>query len=218
MSPPSDLRQLVLERVKREPAPPRAAIDLPLLGRVAVAVLIASTLFLALGGVRPGGRPAAFVAGTALGWASFAVAATWGAFGRGRSMLGRPRKSLVAVAVATPLGMLAWAVFFDQLYPEVSESLPLRAAVLCFVLTLAFGAAPLAALALTRKDSDPLHPRATGAALGAAAGAWGGVMIDLVCEHAAPSHVALGHVLPIVLLCGVGAWLGRLVIALRPEP
>ena len=53
--------------------------------------------------------------------------------------------------------------------------------------------------------------------MGAAAGAWGGVMIDLHCEIAHEMHVALAHVLPVVVLAAVGAIVGRRVLGIVPR-
>jgi hypothetical protein len=40
-------------------------------------------------------------------------------------------------------------------------------------------------------------------------------MVELWCPVATPAHVALGHVLPIVVMALVGALLGARVIAIR---
>ena len=65
-----------------------------------------------------------------------------------------------------------------------------------------------------------LPPRAAatiagGAALGVASGACAGLMVILWCPVAAPVHMAIGHVLPIVALAMIGSVLGHHVIALR---
>jgi hypothetical protein len=58
-------------------------------------------------------------------------------------------------------------------------------------------------------------PRLTGAAIGAASGAWGALAIQLHCAHTSPTHVVLGHILPVVALTLVGVVLGDRVVAVR---
>jgi hypothetical protein len=88
----------------------------------------------------------------------------------------------------------------------------------CLGVTVLFGAILLAAFALARRRSDPLFPRASGAALGAAAGAWGAMMVDLWCPVLEPSHLVLGHALPIVLLTAAGALVVGPYVAMRGAP
>ena len=51
--------------------------------------------------------------------------------------------------------------------------------------------------------------------MGLAAGAWGWVVVDLWCPVAYIPHLLLGHVLPLIVLAGVGALLGRAFLSLR---
>ena len=133
-------------------------------------------------------------------------------------MLGRPRALLVGAALATPTVLFAWMLVWNLLYPETLRAWAGRPGFLCLDFTLAMGAWPLVALVLARRSTDPVHPRATGAALGAMVGAWAGSLIDLNCRIANPAHVALGHVLPVVILVALGAWLGTRFIATRLVP
>ena len=68
-----------------------------------------------------------------------------------------------------------------------------------------------------RLRRDPLSPRLAGAAMGAVAGAWGAVVHFPFCECTSPLHMALGHVLPVVLLAALGAAMGGPLLALRVE-
>jgi hypothetical protein len=77
------------------------------------------------------------------------------------------------------------------------------------------GVWPLVALILARRGSDPVHPGATGAAIGAAVGCATGVLLDLWCPIADPSHVFFGHILPLLALSLAGVLLGRWLLDLR---
>jgi hypothetical protein len=51
--------------------------------------------------------------------------------------------------------------------------------------------------------------------MGAVIGVWTAAILHLGCECTNPSHVALGHVLPVALLMGAGAYLGWRLIPAR---
>ena len=215
---PDDLRKRVLEAASHEPSPNRASVQRSTVLVSAAAVIGGLALFFAVGGVHLGERSTEVVAVTAAGWVVIALAATWGAFGRGRSMLGRPVGWLLVVALATAPTFLLWFLMWTM-RPEANTPLPsLGIHLACFAMTIVFSLSPLAAFAVARHGSDPVQPRATGAALGAAAGAWAGVMIDLHCPVSATAHVIFGHLAPIVFLAIAGAWLGRRVLGIRIRP
>jgi len=159
-------------------------------------------------------RPIAFVLGTAAGWAAMALLATWGA-SRGGSMLGRPRSALLWVVVATPLLLEAWYVGSAARADVTVVASPVSASLRCVLATLAMALAPLALLLVGRKGGDPVHPRATGAAIGVVSGAWAAVLIDLHCERVDLVHVTLGHVLPVVVLALVGGAVGGTWLRVR---
>jgi hypothetical protein len=71
------------------------------------------------------------------------------------------------------------------------------------------------ALLLARRQSDPVHPAASGAAFGAAFGSLVGFAVDIQCGCAATQHVLLGHVLPVAAIAGVGALCGNWLLAVR---
>ncbi len=214
MLPPADLRARVLAEVAREPAPSRREV------RVRNAVLFASgfvvpgAVFLLSGGVHTTGRPQALLLATAIGASAIALVALVVAAGRGRSMLGRSGAVLIGLALATPLAMLAWKVAVSWQFPGMMAGWPDRAGFRCLRLSCVLAAWPVIALVMMRRGSDPLHPRLTGAAIGAAAGACSWVFVDLWCPVAYVPHLLIGHVLPIVLTTAAGAWLGKFV-ALR---
>jgi hypothetical protein len=165
------------------------------------------------GGVQPGPRSPTLVALSALGWSAVAALSTWAGFTRARGMLGLPTRWLVAVAGAVVPALFLFAQpFLEPAFVRVSSG----AHLVCFALTLAFSGVPLALMVTLQKNTDPVHPVATGATLGAAAGAWGAVLIDLHCPIASASHVLLGHVAPAAVCVLGGGILGWAFVRVRP--
>jgi hypothetical protein len=151
----------------------------------------------------------------AVGGGLSALAATWVAVSRGRSMLGRSRGVLWGVAVLAPVAILAWATLVTGYESGVVlAGGTVKEHLTCVAFTLLFALGPFAAFAYARRGTDPVHPRMLGAALGAAAGAWGGTMIDVHCKVTAVEHLALAHALPIVAITAVGALVGARVFGL----
>jgi len=213
--PNADLRARILEATRQEPAPDRARVAQTTRTFVALAVVSALTIFFASGGFNLGTRPLGFVVATAIGWGLAAAFATHLAFSRRKSMLGPTRQALVSSALLVAPILLAWAVVWTMPWPEVTRfdsswSSYLR----CFTLTSVLGILPLIALTIARRGSDPVHPRSTGAALGAAMGAWAGTLIDLHCTCASVPHIAFAHVLPTLILAAIGALAGPRVLGL----
>jgi hypothetical protein len=161
-------------------------------------------------------RPLGYVGLVCAVWVAVAALATWAAVGRGRSMLGRPTSHRVAVAVLTPAALTVAAVVGSLVWSQTIDPgagvMAYVAHVNCFVWTLVFAAGPLLAFGVVGRRSDPVAPAMGGAAMGAAAGAWGGLGIELFCKQATPVHVFLGHVAPVVLLALVGAVVGDRVL------
>jgi hypothetical protein len=214
-----DLKARVLVAARAMRSPTRAASHAQAWGVLVGGVALAIALFFAFDGPSHGqGRSAWFCGASVGGWSAIAAASAWAAFSRGRSAVGRPSARLVAVAAGTPVALFAMMVAFALAHPEVTLVHPERIGWKCLRLTLAAGAAPLLALALARRRSDPVHPAAAGAALGAACGASAGVMVEMWCPVATPSHVAIGHILPIAVLVLAGVALGRFFIAIRRPP
>jgi hypothetical protein len=182
-------------------------------------IIVAAALFFAFDGLEHGrGRALWFFVASCVGWAAVAALSMWGAFVRGRSAVGRSRAFLIAVAIGTPALLFAMMFALAVAYPEVTLVHPERIGFKCMGLTVAAAAFPLIALALARQQSDPVHPVATGAALGSACGASAGVMVEMWCPVAAPQHVVIGHIAPIIFLAVAGASLGARLIAMRPRP
>jgi hypothetical protein len=214
---PPDLRAKILAAARNEPSPTRARTLRAAAIAIALGYALSLVLFIAFGGAETTLRPVSLIVTTAAGWSAVALACTWGAFGRGRSMLGRSRELLVAIVVAVAPLLLAWAVLWTSVLPTPDLHPGASLHIKCFRATLALALGPFIAFMFVRRASDPVHPRATGAAIGAAAGAWGSVMIDLHCPASTAEHIALGHVLPTLGLAAIGAWLGQRVLGVRGE-
>jgi hypothetical protein len=215
MNPPGDLRAKIFDHVKRERSPTRSGVAARTSVVLVAAVVSAAVLFAHLGGMHVGPRPIAYVCGTVTGWSIVAVIATWLAFARGRTMLGRSRGCLFAVVVLTPVVLFAWMLLWNARYPETLTAWPGRIGLRCLAFTMTMAAWPLVALAYIRRERDPIHPGLAGAARGVSAGALAGIVVDLWCPIANPAHVLLGHIVPMAILMTVGGAAGRLLAGIR---
>jgi hypothetical protein len=216
--PPPELRARILAATRSDPAPPRTV------GLRRNAFIVAGALVLPViistwaHGPDVAGRPCAYVVTLAAAWLFVSALATWGGVLRGSSMLGRPASWRVVVATLTPAALLAAALVAAAIWPRtmLDDARP-RDHLVCNVFTFLFALGPLVAFALVRRRSDPVAPRLTGAAIGAAAGAWGALSVELHCGHASPEHVLLGHLLPVALLTLVGVVVGHVFVAIRAK-
>jgi hypothetical protein len=211
-------KALVLEAARRTPSPSRETTSLYARRIVQATMVVTLVVFVAVGGMHLHRRPDDLIMKSVAAWGAVTLATTWLAASRGGSMLGRPPAWLVTGAVLTaPLLAALWFVCTLPLgEPSVSHGFKIDAA--CFAISLALGLAPLVAFFAMRREGDPLHPAATGAAFGAAAGAWGALLINLHCEMTDGRHVMLGHALPTVVLVALGAIVGRRALAVRAMP
>ena len=209
MTRPLELRARILDAVGREPSATRRDASKQTAFIIAVAIAVDIGLFLLSDGLQPGTRPIRFVLITQGGSGLIALWALWGAFGRGRSMLGRPKRWLLGIAVATPILLLSWVLFWNAQYPETVITIPGRIGLRCLVFSLAVAAWPLALLSHSRREKNPVTPVVAGAARGAAVGALAWVLVGLWCPLGSPAHLALGHSLPVLALSGFGSWLGK---------
>ena len=151
------------------------------------AVPLAISLSLGLAGTR--GRPAGYVVTLAAAWLASRPGGDVGGFSRGGSMLGRSPLLRLIVAALTPAALLATAFVASLAWPQTrNDDAGTGAHLVCVVVTMLCALGPLAAFAIVRMRSDPVAPRLTGAAIGAASGAWGALAIELHCGHASVSH------------------------------
>lgn len=203
------LRAQVLQQARQEPAPTRTQL---FVGQALLAALVTFTpvaIFLAMGGVRAAPRPLALVLETALGSTLLALIAAAVGFGRGRSMLGRPRVWLVSIVVLTPLALLAWRILTSAQYPDMMHAWAARPGLRCFLLSCAMSVVPLLGVLWMRRHTTPANPRLTAAGYAAAVGAAVWVLVDLWCPVGYVPHLLLGHVLPMTLLMSLSASVGK---------
>lgn len=215
-----DLKERILAAAAKAPSSSRTAMRrrlvLLIAGSAGAMAAVYWMLALHLFGWQSVSRSLLLAGGTLLGAACMAAVAVAIAVGRGKSMLGRSRRWLIAMIVLTPLILLAWKIGWSVLFGNLAES-P-RPGYRCLWMAMAMGAVPLALLAMTRRAAEPRHPGLLGAAMGVAVGACGWVLINLWCPVAGPLHLLRGHVLPVVLLGLLGAAVGRMVLRVQSNP
>lgn len=217
MSLSPSLKERVLAAAEKEPSPVRAQHRSKALRSLAIATAIALIVLFGTGGPEVGHRPNLLVVTTALILAGLAALVTWLALrGFGKSMTGAPTEILVGAAVLS--APVAWMVELGARVmwpPTYIHHASLLSTSICHLCTLAMAAAPLVVFLRLRRGADPVHPRALGAALGAAAGMWGALLIDLHCASNDLMHIAWGHALPTVVLVAIGAFFGSNSLRLR---
>jgi hypothetical protein len=214
--PSAELRARVLDAARSQAVPSRAAGT----RRRGVAIALGFAGMFALGAAGGGpqlrGRPLGYVLALVAAWLPLAALATWAGVARGRSMLGRPASWKLVVAVATPAALLATWLAVALAWPLTLQDMSHAGShIVCLLATIALAVGPLVAFVVVRRGSDPVSPRLGGAAIGAAAGAWGAAALPLFCGFTAPLHIALGHVLPVALVAVFGALLGDRLLSVR---
>ena len=212
-SPQARLRAQVIDLTAREPSPTRAQSSLQHRVVLGIALLVPLLVFIAWGGMRVGPRPDQLVLQTAMGSAVLAVGLAIVGIGRGRSMLGRPRSWLLAQVLATPVLLFGWRVLLSARYPSMMSEWVERPGLRCFALSMILALAPLLGVLWLRRGSDPVQPRLTAAASGAAVGAGVWVLVDLWCPVGYVPHLLLGHLLPLVILIALSGLFGGRVVA-----
>jgi hypothetical protein len=161
-------------------------------------------------------RPASLVVMTVVGALGIAAAASWLGLWRGRSMLGRSREVLLACGILIPAGLFAWKVSVSLDLPGAMSPWPERSGLRCLWLSLLVAIGPLISFLAIRRKA-PVQPALNGMTIGLAAGAWAWVAVDVWCPVAYVPHLLLGHVLPVIVLAGVGALLGQAFLSVRPR-
>jgi hypothetical protein len=212
MTPSSSLRDKILADAAAHRARTRSEGRRRAALVYTIAALAGLPLFFYWGGFEhAAGRPYALTYGIAAGALLLALASASVAWWRGKSQVGRTQTALAVIAFLVPIVTYVWIVSWHGRYVEPFQRVGYR----CLAMTLASGGPLLAAALWLRKRTITVHPVAGGAALGAAAGAFGGITVDLWCPLTNSPHVLVGHVLPIVVLALVGMIAGRFVLAIR---
>jgi len=210
-----DLKARILEAARKQPAPTRREVVGRVTATLMSAIAVPLLAFIGFGAVRPGPRPWSLIIATAAGAFGIALAAVWTAFGRSGQMVGRARAKLLAMTVAAPATFVLWKLLWSGQYDGMTDPWADRPGYRCLAFTILLAAWPFLALSSVRRESEPTHPRALGAALGVATGTCAAVLVDLWCPVAHPGHLLLGHVLPIAILGLVGVWVGDRILAIR---
>ena len=214
--PSADLRARVLAAASADPMPTRSAGLARRAAVVAVGMVLSVLVLAYIGGPQPDGRPVAYFLTIAALWTGVVLVASWAGIGRGRSMLGRAPSVRVIVAALTPAALVVVTLLAGLCWPAtITEPSTIHDHLLCIELGSLMAIGPLVAFAFVRRDSDPVAPRLTGAAVGAVAGAWGGLFIELRCGHCSVEHVVLGHVVPVVVFALAGTLIAGSVISVR---
>jgi hypothetical protein len=214
--PSADLRARVLAAASAAPVPTRSAGLARRVAVVAVGMALSVVVLAYIGGPQQAERPLAYFLAMVALWTGVVLVATWAGVARGRSMLGRPTWVRVIVATLTPAALMVTALAAGLLWPDpVADPTTVEDHVFCLAIGSLMAIGPLVAFAFVRRGSDPVAPRLTGAALGAAAGAWGGLFIELRCGHTSLEHVVIGHVFPVAVMALLGALIAGSVISVR---
>jgi hypothetical protein len=215
----SDLKGRVLAAARQLPSGVRADARSDTRALFLTAAALAVALFLACDGPsHSAGRPRWFVVMSLATWAAVAAFAARDAWRWGGSFVAESGMQLATVALGTPLLLLAASLAIARLRPDAADSAGALVGVgrlPCLALTLAAATYPFVGAMTLRRSTDPMHPIAAGAALGAASGASGGVMVTWWCPLSDVAHVLSAHVLPVAGLAIVGAIAGDRVLAMR---
>lgn len=219
MMPHDTLKARVLEAVRERPVPRRTdrlpfTLGLAILAAMAMSVVLqwGPRLFGEVGGLaHAAARPVSSGVWILAGTLALAIAATWFVLPFRRSMLSPPRALLLGVAIGVPLLVGAWLVLWHGTYEDPFTRTGWR----CFGLTVLTAPWPFVALSYAARRTEPRYPGTAGAALGAVAGAWAAVMVELWCPLSVHQHVLIGHVLPLFALALVGGAVGARMFRLR---
>lgn len=210
---PPDFKSRVLASVREVPAPTRKETLQRQTWLIAAGLTGALALFFIEGGLRVTSRPPSLIALTSVGTSIFVGVAMWLLFTRGPSGLRRPRTVLIAAALLSTVAFVTWRYGISALYGRAG-AWPDRVGLRCLVLSVGTGGLMLFAALMSWRRSDPVTPRATGAAFGAGAGLGSALLVDLWCPVGYVPHLLLGHVLPIAILSLAGALIGGRVLGL----
>ena len=208
-----EFKSRVLASVREVPAPTRKETLRRQTWLFGVGLAGALALFFIKGGLRVTNRPPSLIALTSLGTAVCAGIGMWLLFTRGPGGLRRPWTVLLGAAVLSTVAFVTWRWGVSALYNRAG-AWPGRVGLRCLSLGVGTGGLMLFAALMSWRRSDPVTPRATGAAFGAGAGLGSAFLVDLWCPVSYVPHLLLGHVLPIIILSLAGALIGGRVLGM----
>jgi hypothetical protein len=142
-------------------------------------------------------------------WASSLLFAAWIALSSGRRGVGRPVPWLRIAAIGAPILFMVLALFWlppnAKPFGDVGPPAMLEG---CFQIGLTVAIPMLLLAVAAMRRSFPSGAIWRGAALGAACGLGGVVVLVLLCGSPYGGHIALAHGMPLVIAILVGAWGG----------
>jgi hypothetical protein len=147
--------------------------------------------------------------------AALALAATLFALSQGRRGLGIAATWLVSIA-ALVAPVYAALTVLQPLHSGAADDVASISpwGLRCIVIATIVSATTMAIFAVALRRAVVVASGLRGAALGAAAGAWGGLAVFVFCPSGELQHLLVGHVLPIALFTLLGGI--ALSKALRP--
>jgi len=132
--------------------------------------------------------------------ASLSVAMSSGKLGLG-SRIGL----VTRLSILGPLAFCLIAIGAPSPYVPAPGAASLLGSLVCFDITVAWTAVPLACAALALSGAFASGARWRSALLGAAVGLFAAATMNLHCSNVAPLHVVLGHGLPVIVATVLGA-------------
>jgi hypothetical protein len=204
---PPALRERVLRSVRDRPSATRPSAR-PV--RVAACALAFSLVALSvcLRGNNADLRPRAAVAAGAL-WGALVFAAVVRVLFVRRGALWPARGALRATALGAPAALALYPLLGAALWPLPGPPEGGPQGTFCMAVSALLGGLALGGLLAVHRKSDPVSPGLSGAALGALAGAWVALAQHVRCPFSDPAHALVTHVLPALLLSGLGWLVGR---------
>jgi hypothetical protein len=151
--------------------------------------------------------------------AVLASASTLFALWQGRSGLGIGSLTLASIA-ALVVPVYAALTVLRPLHSGAADDVSLTGVSIspwgfrCLLIATLVSAPVLAILANALRRAVAVSTSLRGAALGAAAGAWGGLAVFVFCPSGSPQHLLVGHVAPVAVFTLLGGL--ALARALRP--
>lgn len=142
--------------------------------------------------------------------AVLAASSTLFALWQGRDGLGISPLSLMSIA-ALVVPVYAALTVLRPLHSGAADDVALTGVAIspwglrCLLVATVVSVPALAILAAALRRAAAVSSRLRGAALGAAAGAWGGFAVFVFCPSGNVQHLLVGHVLPIAIFTLLGA-------------